>query len=157
FAGVLLGLSVLAKGLVPLVLFVPVFLIARGKRLTMLAGCVVVAAPWYLIAWIRNGRGAIEELILKHHFERFFSPSLQHVQPLWFYAPILLAGIFPWTPLAGLLLRRRTFEDVRVRFLVVWLIYAFVFFSVSLNKLPGYALPLLPALAIVFAVGLEKS
>ncbi len=157
FAGVLLGFSVLAKGLVPLVLFIPVFLIARGKRLTMLAGCIVVAAPWYLLAWIRNGRGAIEELILKHHFQRFFSPSLQHVQPLWFYAPILLAGIFPWTPLAGLLLRRRTYDDVRVRFLIVWLIYAFVFFSVSLNKLPGYALPLLPALAIVFAVGLEKS
>ncbi len=156
-AGALLGLSVLAKGLVPLVLFVPVLLIARGKRLTMIAGAVAVGAPWYLLVAMKNGRVAIDELILKHHFARFFSPSLQHVQPFWYYVPILLAGIFPWTPLAGLLLRRKTYDDVRVRFLIAWLIYALVFFSVSLNKLPGYALPLLPALAIVFAVGLDRA
>ncbi len=157
FAGILLGLSALAKGLVPLVLFVPVFLIARGKRLTMLAGCLIVAAPWFALVTLRNGRAPFDELILKHHFERFFSPSLQHVQPLWYYAPIILAGLFPWTPLAGVLLNRRTYDDVRVRFLTVWLIYAFVFFSVSTNKLPGYALPLIPALAIMIAIGIDKA
>jgi 4-amino-4-deoxy-L-arabinose transferase-like glycosyltransferase len=156
-AGALLGLSVLAKGLVPLALFVPVFLIARGKRLTMLAGCIVVGAPWYALVWMRNGRGALDELIWKHHFERFFSTSLQHVQPIWYYAPIVLAGLFPWTPMFGLLFRRKTYDDVRVRFLIAWLIYAFVFFSLSVNKLPGYALPMLPALAIVFAVGVDKT
>ena len=155
-AGALLGLAVLAKGLVPLVLFVPVLLIARGKRLTMLAGCIAVGAPWYVLAYLRNGRGAIEELIWKHHFERFFSPSLQHVQPLWYYLPIVLAGLFPWTPLLGLLFRRKTYDDVRVRFLFAWTIYALLFFSVSLNKLPGYVLPLVPALAIMAAVGLDK-
>ncbi len=156
-AGALLGLSVLAKGLVPVVLFVPALLIARGKRITMIAGALLVGAPWFLLVWIRNGRVAMDELILKHHFERFFSPSLQHVQPWWFYAPVLLAGIFPWTPMAALLVLRKTFDDVRVRFLTAWLIYAFVFFSVSVNKLPGYLLPLLPAIAILFAAGLEKS
>jgi len=156
-AGALLGLSALAKGLVPLVLFLPLFLIARGKRLTMLAGCIVVGAPWYVLCAIRNGSASLEDLIWKHHFERFFSPSLQHVQPLWYYVPILLAGIFPWTPLAGLLFRRKSYDDVRVRFLVGWTIYAFLFFSVSLNKLPGYVLPLLPALAIVLAVALDKA
>ena len=156
-AGALLGLAVLAKGLVPLVLFVPVFLIARGKRLTMLAGCIAVGVPWYLLCWMRNGPASLHELIWRQHFERFFSPSIQHVQPWWYYAPVILAAIFPWTPLAGVLLRRRTYDDVRVRFLLVWLIYAFVFFSVGVNKLPGYMLPLLPALAIAVAVGLEKT
>jgi 4-amino-4-deoxy-L-arabinose transferase-like glycosyltransferase len=155
-AGALLGLAVLGKGLVPLVLFVPVLLIARGKRLTMLAGCILIAAPWYGLVVLRNGRVAMEELIWKHHFERFLSPSLQHVQPFWYYLPILLAGFFPWTPLFGLLVRRKTYDDVRVRFLVAWAIYTLVFFSASVNKLPGYVLPMLPAIAIMAAVGLDK-
>src|SRR5579862_6504179 len=87
-AGALLGLSVLAKGLVPLVLFAPVLLIARGKRLTMLAGCIAVGAPWFLLCWMRNGSASLHELIWRQHFERFFSPSIQHVQPLWYYAPV---------------------------------------------------------------------
>jgi 4-amino-4-deoxy-L-arabinose transferase-like glycosyltransferase len=157
FAGVLLGLSALAKGLVPLVLFIPAILIARGKRLTMIAGCLVVAAPWYALVTLRNGRAPFDELILKHHFERFFSPALQHVQPLWYYGPVVLAGLFPWTPLAGLLFSRKVYDDVRMRFLTAWLFYAFVFFSVSTNKLPGYALPLMPALAIMLAVGIDKA
>lgn len=156
-AGAMLGFSVLAKGLVPLVLFLPVFLIARGKRLTMIAGCVLVGAPWYALVRIRNGPASLHDLIWKQHFERFFSPSLQHVQPFWYYAPLLVAGLFPWIPLLGVLFRRKTYDNVSVRFLFVWTVYAFVFFSATLNKLPGYLLPLLPAFAIVMAVGLERS
>ena len=69
----------------------------------------------------------------------------------------MLAGLFPWTPLATLVLRPKTYDDVRVRFLAGWLIFALVFFSISQNKLPGYVLPLLPALAVILAVGLDKT
>lgn len=154
-AGALLGLSILAKSFVPVVLFAPMFLVARRKRLTMLAGCVVVAAPWYVLCGLRNGRAFWQELFWKQQVERFFSPSLQHVQPFWYYLPILLAGLFPWTPLAGLLFRRKTYKDVRVFFLAGWLVFALLFFSLSKNKLPGYVLPLLPALAIVLASALD--
>lgn len=154
--GALLGVSILAKGFVPLVLFAPVFLVARGKRLTAIAGCIVVAAPWYVMCWIRNGSAFWTDFFWKHHVERFLSSSLQHVQPFWYYVPVLLAGLFPWTPLAGLLLLRKTYDDTRVRFLTVWLLYALVFFSAARNKLPGYVLPLMPALAILLAVAIDK-
>jgi 4-amino-4-deoxy-L-arabinose transferase-like glycosyltransferase len=157
WAGALLGASILAKGLVPVVLFAPTFLIARGKRLTMLAGCALVAAPWYLLCGLRNGRPFWQDLIWKQHFARYLTPELQHVQHFWYYIPVLLAGLFPWTPLAPLLLRPKTYEDVRVRFLAGWLIFALVFFSISQNKLPGYVLPLLPALAVILAAGLDRT
>jgi 4-amino-4-deoxy-L-arabinose transferase-like glycosyltransferase len=157
WAGALLGLSILAKGLVPVALFAPTFLIARGKRLTMLAGCIAVAAPWYLACGLRNGSAFWQDLIWKQHFERYFTPALQHVQHFWYYGPILLAGLFPWTPLVALLARRKTYDDVRVRFLGAWFVYALVFLSISQNKLPGYVLPLLPALAVMLAAGLEKT
>jgi 4-amino-4-deoxy-L-arabinose transferase-like glycosyltransferase len=156
-AGALLGLAILAKAFVPLVLFVPVFLIARRTRWTMILGCLVVAAPWHLLAWARNGGAFWQDYLWKQQILRFFSPSLAHVQPFWYYLPVLLAGLFPWTPLAALLIRRKTFEDVRVRFLIAWILFALVFFSVARNKLPGYVLPLLPPLAIVFAIGLDRA
>jgi 4-amino-4-deoxy-L-arabinose transferase-like glycosyltransferase len=156
-AGALLGLSILAKAFVPLVLFAPMFLVARGKRRTMLAGCILVAAPWYLLCTAHNGAAFWRELFWKQQVLRFFTPSLQHVQPFWYYLPIVLAGLFPWTPLAVLLFRRKTYDDIRVRTLLAWLVFALLFFSVARNKLPGYALPMLPPLAIVLAVALEKS
>lgn len=156
-AGALLGLAILAKAFVPLVLFLPLFLIARGKRWTMFAGCILVAAPWHLLAWMRNGAPFWQDYFWKQQVLRFFSPSLEHGQPFWYYLPVILAGLFPWTPLAGLFAQRKTYEDVRVRFLAAWLVYALLFFSAARNKLPGYALPLLPPLAIVLAVALECS
>ena len=33
--------------------------------------------------------------------ERLYSSSIQHVEPFYFYIPVLLAGLFPWSPLAA--------------------------------------------------------
>jgi len=157
WAGVFLGLAVLAKGFVPLVLIVPVLLIARRMRLAMIASCVVIAAPWYLLCEWRNGPAFWNEFFWKHHVDRFLHPTLDHPQPFWYYLPILLAGLFPWTPLAGLLFSPKAYRDERIRFLVFWLLLALVFFSTAENKLPGYVLPLLPALAIALAAALDKT
>jgi 4-amino-4-deoxy-L-arabinose transferase-like glycosyltransferase len=155
-AGALLGASILAKGFVPAVLFAPVFLIARGKRLAILAACTVIAAPWYLLCTLRNGAAFWDEFFWKQQAGRFLDPGLEHVQPFWFYLPVIFAGLFPWTPLMGLLARRKTFEDLRVRFLLMYVVFGLLFFSAARNKLPGYVLPLLPALAVVLAVALSR-
>jgi 4-amino-4-deoxy-L-arabinose transferase len=156
-AGVLLGLAVLSKGLVPLVLFAPLLLVVRGRRLAILGGMLIVAVPWHVLCWMRNGSVFWNDYFWKQHVARFFTPELEHVQPFWFYVPVLLAGLFPWTPLAGLLLRGKLYDDVRVRLLAAWTIYGMIFFSAARNKLPGYVLPLLPALAIMLAVALDKA
>ncbi|MGH9612166.1 MAG: glycosyltransferase family 39 protein, partial [Bryobacteraceae bacterium] len=108
WAGLFLGLAVLAKGFVPLVLIAPVLLVARRMRIAMLASCVVIAAPWYVLCELRNGPAFWNEFFWKHHVDRFLHPTLDHPQPWWFYLPVLLAGLFPWTPLAGLLFRPKT-------------------------------------------------
>jgi 4-amino-4-deoxy-L-arabinose transferase-like glycosyltransferase len=81
---------------------------------------------------------------------------LEHPQPFWFYVPVLLALFFPWTPLFLLLGRGKLYDDVRARFLAAWVLYGLVFFSVSVNKLPGYLLPLMPAIAVLLAVALDR-
>ena len=150
--GVCIGLAMLAKGLVPVVLAAPLIWFLRGlwrKWWLAIAACLVVAAPWYVAVYVANGYPFIQEFFLKHHFERLYSAALQHVQPWYYYVPILLAGLFPWTPLLGLFGLRDQRWDERRRFLAAVFVFGFVFFSFSLNKLPGYLLPLLPS---VFAL-----
>ncbi len=156
--GACLGLAALAKGLVPIALALPALWFLRSfwrNWWLSVVACLAVAAPWYIAAYQRNGFVFIQELFLKHHFERLYSPSLQHVQPWYYYFAILLAGLFPWTPLLGVLATRSPAWDSRHRFLLSIVLFGFAVFSISLNKLPGYLLPLLPSLFVLIGLQFE--
>lgn len=161
WAGILLGLAVLAKGLLPLALFLPaVWWMWRRKRdlVILLATAFIVAAPWYILVIARNGSAFVNEFFWKHHFARLVSPSIMHVKPVWYYIPVLLAGLFPWTPLYLLpILRKRMFKDPRLVFLLAWFGWGFLCLSLTVNKLPGYLLPLLPPLAALVGVALSET
>ncbi len=159
-AGVLLGLAILAKGLVPLVLFVPALWFLRReipKLFLVVALAAAVAAPWYVLVASRNGAAFFGEFFGKQQFARFLSGEFLHVRPFWFYVPVLAAELFPWTPVALLLFSKRLYEDQRVRFLLAWFAFGFVFFSASRGKLPGYLLPLLPPMAALLGLALDQA
>ncbi len=162
WAGALLGLSVLAKGLVPLVLVLPVLWFARRHwRLWLrpwnVAAFAAVALPWYVACAWRNGPEFLRVFFWEHQFGRFTSPALQHVQPFWFYLPWLLAALFPSVLLAGFGCVRFLYHDRRRQCLLATAIWGVVFFSVSKNKLPGYLLPMLPLVCILIAAGLDAA
>jgi 4-amino-4-deoxy-L-arabinose transferase-like glycosyltransferase len=156
--GVFLGLAVLAKGLVPLALALPLVWVGR-RRLKdlalMAAACLLVALPWYAICWLENGQVFLDDFIWKHHFGRFVSSELQHVQPWWFFIPVILGFLFPWTPLIGTL-RSVRWHDPRQQLLLLTVGFGFVFFSASTNKLPGYILPLLPSLTALIGISMAE-
>ena len=159
-AGILLGLAILAKGLVPLALFIPALWFLRREvrhALTILAVAILVAAPWYVLVTARNGAAFLDVFFVQQTFGRFASRELGHQQPVWFYLPVLLGGLFPWTPFLVLLFRKRNYADPRAAFLLSWLIWGLVFFSVFLNKLPGYLLPLLPPLAALIGAAIAAA
>jgi 4-amino-4-deoxy-L-arabinose transferase len=156
-SGVLLGLAILAKAFLPVALFAPVWFVARGKRLAIAAGAILIAGPWHLWVWLRNGSAFWDVYFWQQQVGRFDSLALHHGQPFWFYAPVLLLGLFPWTPLFALLARSKTYDDVRVGSLAIWLVLALAFLSAFTNKLPGYLMSLLPAVAMVLAVALDKA
>ncbi|HWF05785.1 MAG TPA: glycosyltransferase family 39 protein, partial [Candidatus Angelobacter sp.] len=154
--GACLGMAMLAKGLVPLVLFVPaVWFLRRWWRHWWLAvlACVLVAGPWYVGVYAVNGKPFLEDFFWKQHFQRLYSTALQHVQPWYYYVPVLLGGLFPWTPLFAFLVRRAKPDenrwDTRRLFLLATAGFGFLFFSLSLNKLPGYLIPLIPSLFVL--------
>ena len=163
--GALLGVSVLAKGLVGPALAVFALLpvcrdhgfgsVARDlARPRAWLPFLAIAAPWYVLCYAQNGSIFIEEFVWRHHFERFTDGTLQHVQPFWFYVPVLALGVLPWTPLAFGRPAASLRGDPRVRFLLFWCLGTFLLFSISTNKLPGYVLPMFPPLAILAALQL---
>ena len=151
-----LGAAALAKGLVPLVLFVPVFWFLR-KQWRAWAGplllFLLLAAPWYAAMTAMHGRPFLDEFFLRHHLSRFSSDELQHVQPFWFYVPVLSGGLFPWIP-ALMTAGSSLWKDIRLRIPLAVFLFGFLFFSLSRNKLPGYLLPLWPSVCILAGAGL---
>ncbi len=157
--GACLGLAVLAKGLVPLALTLPMaWYLRRWWRFWGWAAlaCALVAGPWYVAIYLRQGMPFVREFFFKHHFERMYSSSLQHVQPWYYYVPVMLGALFPWTPLLLLFARRKARWDRRRALLLATVSFGFAFFSVFVNKLPGYLLPLLPPLFVLLGAEFES-
>jgi 4-amino-4-deoxy-L-arabinose transferase-like glycosyltransferase len=166
--GVSLGLATLAKGPVALVLAGGGALLwaacaQRWKDALRLARPISVAAwagvalPWYVLCAARNPE-FVQVFLIAHNVERFFTPVFQHVQPFWFFGPILLLGLAPWAlPLAvaagtsAKMLRQPAERNTPQFFLVCWVVFIIVFFSISKSKLPGYILPTLFPLAALLA------
>jgi 4-amino-4-deoxy-L-arabinose transferase-like glycosyltransferase len=159
-AAAMFGLAVLAKGLVPLALAAPLLLgrhVRDWVRWRVVLPFLAVTMPWYVLCYWRNGWGFLHEFIVVQHFSRVTSDALMHQRPWWFYLPMLAAGLLPWSPLLGLTAKRSGWEDQRRLFLGVWVLTVLVLFSISINKLPGYILPLMPAAAALMALGLEEA
>jgi 4-amino-4-deoxy-L-arabinose transferase-like glycosyltransferase len=162
------GLAMLAKG--PLGLLLPM-LVLGGYLLTTrewrslrelltpgaLAAFAVVALPWYVAIALDQGRHFFDVFILNHNIERFTSTIHNHPGPAWYYLPVLVAGLFPWSGLAvPALLRIAPRASLPDRFLLAWLLLPLAFFSLAGSKLPGYILPCVPPLAILMGRAADR-
>jgi 4-amino-4-deoxy-L-arabinose transferase-like glycosyltransferase len=160
-ASSLLALAVLAKSLPALVLAAPLVLRAAWFRDLLRPRVVLpflaVAVPWHILCYLRNGRSFVDTLFIQHQFGRFASDALKHVEPWWFYLPIVAGLLLPWTPLLLVAVEKKGLGDARRRFLAVWVLFGLLFFSAATNKLPGYVLPLLPAAAALMGIGLGQA
>jgi 4-amino-4-deoxy-L-arabinose transferase-like glycosyltransferase len=83
--------------------------------------------------------------------------SFAHARPLYWYLPVILLATLPFTgqlltPLRHLRSRARP----RLRRLVIASLVIFAAWSLISGKQPHYLLPMLPALALLFAVDLEE-
>jgi len=80
----LFAAAALAKGLVPLALAAPLLVgrhVRDWLRLRVVVPFALIALPWYLLCYARNGWPFIHELFVVHTFSRITSNELMHVQP----------------------------------------------------------------------------
>ena len=162
--GALAGLAFLAKGPVGIVL--PVFVVLAGRTasgrsvvpapitlVTAVAGWCALVLPWGLVFLRRLGGGSVVDILRGELLARVFDGTV-HVEPPWYYAPVLMVGFVPWVaPLAAGLVRvlvRRRDPAVRTAlYCGAGLIAGVLLLSLSKGKLPTYLLPLSPLVAIL--------
>jgi 4-amino-4-deoxy-L-arabinose transferase-like glycosyltransferase len=166
--GFFLGLAVLAKGPAAIILsggavfFWAIFTKRRRDALRLLhpaaiAAFCVTALPWYILCAHRNPN-FLRIFIIEHNFKRYLTPEFQHVQPFWFYIPILLAAFLPWSFLISVSGAAGTRRWWRIRemspvtcLILCWVTFCLVFFSISKSKLPGYVLPVVPPIGFLLS------
>jgi 4-amino-4-deoxy-L-arabinose transferase-like glycosyltransferase len=160
-----LALAVLSKGLIGVVLpgavLVIYTLVQRDwglwRRLHLLSGLALflaISAPWFVAVSLANPEFP-HFFFIHEHFDRFLTKVHRRYEPWWYFIPILMVGALPWLiPTLDALLRawkaegeRKTFQTGR--FLLLWTVFIFFFFSLSDSKLPSYLLPIFPALALL--------
>jgi 4-amino-4-deoxy-L-arabinose transferase-like glycosyltransferase len=116
----------------------------------------VIAAPWFVLAAMRNPE-FLRFFFIREHFQRFLTPIAHRSEPWWFFIAVLAVGILPWLPQAISVmiatgrrdLTRGQFDPARL--LWIWSAFIVVFFSCSDSKLVPYILPAVPALALLVA------
>jgi 4-amino-4-deoxy-L-arabinose transferase-like glycosyltransferase len=161
-----MGLATLSKGMIGIVipgmvLFAYIVTCLDWKivsRLHILSGLVIfliVTAPWFIAVSIQNPEFA-HFFFIHEHFERFTATAHRRTAPVYFFLPLLAIGFLPWMP-QFFQSAWQTLRQYRMgSFSAPWMLWAWfavilIFFSISRSKLPGYIMPVFPALAILAA------
>lgn len=169
-AGAAAGLGFLMKGpvalVIPAVVLIPIWW--REGRLTRLrprevglatAAFALIGLPWYAAMTAVHGIAYLDSFFVGDNLERFATDRFNDPRPIWFYVPIVIGGMLPWS-MYLLILPRQPLRDVlrRTRRLAVeewrllaWAFMPLLFFTLSVGKQPRYILPALPPLAILLA------
>jgi len=174
------GVATLAKGPVaPVMALVIIFTFTALRRewsllrrTIWIPGVLLYFAmvlPWYIAVQRRNP-SFLRVFFLEHNLERFSTNRYMHEQHLWYYIPIMLLALMPWSVIAMRALAEAVQQSIaewRARrakhhyvghsrwgdafpeFLVLWTLFPILIFSLSRSKLPGYILPAVPPLTIL--------
>ncbi len=168
------GFGVLTKGPVAVVLLLPPLVLQRwltktGSRIgragmaAFLLVVLAIALPWYAAMSLRAPAFA-RDFLWEHNVRRFLAP-FAHEHGIWFYVPVVLAGLLPMTfwivPFSRFLLgsdpryvERRTIEFSYLLLSGGWCAF---FFTLSQCKLPTYIMPAFPMLCLAVGHFLSRS
>ena len=169
-AGIAAGLGLLMKG--PVALVVPGLVLApiwwrerktatiRARDLATAAMvCALVALPWYGAMTLHHGVEYLQSFLIGDNLERFATDRFNAPRGIWFYIPILIGGMLPWSlylitlpwpSVVSVVRGRRRLTNDEWR-LLLWAFVPLLFFTISIGKQPRYILPVLPPLAILLA------
>lgn len=158
------ALAVLAKGLIGVILPFAIILlysiVTRNstilKEMNIFRGTLLfllISSPWFLIVAMGN-KDFLNFFFIHEHFVRYLTTAHGRYQPPWFYLPVLIGCMLPWsffipTAVSGALRKQKETGGSTKLFLLIWASFILIFFSFSHSKLVPYILPAYPALALV--------
>lgn len=130
-----------------------------------LALFAVVALPWFVLAQ-QKYPDFFNYMFIGQQFNRYTAASYNNPQAWWFYLVVLALLLFPWAFFALGQVRRVTtmtltsamgMDKAWWQLAWAWVLGILVFFSIPNSKLVGYILPVVPPLALLAALGWQRS
>lgn len=178
---IVLGLAVLTKGPVAIVITGLVMILFAALQLDLKTlwqrirpcwGLLITAAislPWYVAELVVEGKPFWDSFFGYHNLQRFTVVVNDHLQPWWFFGPVMVVASLPFTPLLLLGLVQsmlpnftKGFQKYKIQsdnsllqFAACWLLAVLILFTCAATKLPSYWLPATPAAAVL--IGLSAS
>jgi 4-amino-4-deoxy-L-arabinose transferase-like glycosyltransferase len=165
-----MALATLSKGVIGVAIPGMVFVVYSitawdwkiWKRLHIISGTILflaITAPWFVLVAQRNPE-FLEFFFIHEHLQRFTQTAHSRTGPIYYFIPLLLLGFSPWiaqTPEAlALAWRERNRKFSSGWLLACWFAVIMGFFSISQSKLPGYIIPVFPALAMLVGHCLDR-
>jgi 4-amino-4-deoxy-L-arabinose transferase-like glycosyltransferase len=126
------------------------------RRFHAIAGAALVlaiVAPWFVAISLREP-GFLDFYFVGEHIRRIFDSSFSHGEPPYFYIPVVIAGLLPWSLLVPFLTWRRMTPNPARRYCVIASLIIIGIFSASSGKLIPYIIPAFPTLAVLLADGI---
>ncbi len=173
--GLCLGFGVLAKGPVAYLYVLPCYLLAplwkkdltnlKSWYLSLIAIILVSAAPvlFWLIPVLKESNNQFAFWLVWNQTAGRVTGNFSdaHVRPFYFYLPLLPLFLIPWVFFPAfwraLPKIKAAFKiNYNLRFILCWFAPVFVAFSLISGKQPHYLVPLVPALILFSALGLQN-
>jgi 4-amino-4-deoxy-L-arabinose transferase-like glycosyltransferase len=118
-----------------------------------LALMAVVMLPWFILISLRFPEFP-KFFLWEHHVGRYVAGTI-HGKPFYYYGPVLLGLMMPWSWLLPWALGRlKPAASPERPFLLIWAGVILLFFSISGGKLAPYILPALLPLALLMGEAL---
>ena len=162
---IMMGLATVTKGPIGIVFpgaIIFLYFLASGewrilKKMHIPLGVVIyflVAGPWYYFMYQIHGQIFFDTFFGFHNMTRFTTAEHPERVLWYYYIPVLLVGLFPWTGMLFDALKKSITESSgtsfkNLMFMHIWWIFVFLFFSISKTKLVSYIFPLFPPLAVI--------
>jgi 4-amino-4-deoxy-L-arabinose transferase-like glycosyltransferase len=123
-----------------------------------IAWAALLVLPWLVAISMRVGDAFLLDSVGHDTLGKLVNSQQGHGQPPGFYLLLFFVTFFPASVLtgmtvSGILSRRR---EPAIQFLLAWLVPSWIVFELAVTKLPHYVLPLYPAVAILFAMTIER-
>jgi 4-amino-4-deoxy-L-arabinose transferase-like glycosyltransferase len=132
--------------------------LARLRPFAGVAWLLLLVLPWFIAILGRAGDAFFVGSVGGDLMSKVSGGSEGHWAPPLTYLVLFWLTFWPAAPLAALATPAawRHRHEPAVRFLLAWLVPAWIVFEVVPTKLPHYVLPLYPAIAILIAWAIER-
>jgi len=130
----------------------------RLKPAAGVAWLLLLVLPWFAAIIAKSGVSFFTESLGHDLFAKLGSGQESHGAPPGTYLALFWVTFFPGAMLAGLATPGvwRARREPGAKFLIAWIVPAWVVLEIVATKLPHYVLPLYPAIAILIAGAVDS-